>query len=511
MRGRLHTHLGFALAGLLLLRLGAPAWAAQDATARKPVPGPGTADVVRAVVEVRLPDGRPFPGAEVQVFSRYENTDIVRSRRETGPDGRISPVELWPGTMIMSIYVRPTVETAPLLVKVDQVLNRGESLERSVQVEAASQVQGQVLDEQGAPVAGVRVQGWARDRAKIEVHPVPEADVYTTSREDGSFLLGGLPHGPFTLDVVAEGKTTVRRAGGFLALGQRVEGVLLHLAPAHELTGQVLGADGAAVAGAGVHAGRPWRMQRPQDSGIERVWYYPAASRRALSDGDGLFALPGVPDDERWNLEVKGPGHLPYQGRLEPGQTFVEVRLEAGCGLRGVIEDPTGNPLAGASVLLRGSGKRRKESDADGAFRFEGLDPAGTYFVLVHKPGSGARTLGPLLPEPALDAVRAVLEPGRPLAGVVVDAAGAALSGVTLTLEPLLEPALAEALRLANVPTAEAEFGLNRGATTAEGSFRFHDLQPGRYRLIAVAGNGQRLEQELESGAEDLRLVIGGL
>ncbi len=67
------------------------------------------------------------------------------------------------------------------------------------------------------------------------------------------------------------------------------------------------------------------------------------------------------------------------------GETFTE---ETASGLRivGTVKDAEGNPIAGAKVLLLGSGIESVVTDSDGEFRIEDV-PAGSYNIEVTKSG----------------------------------------------------------------------------------------------------------------------------
>ncbi|TAH38215.1 MAG: carboxypeptidase regulatory-like domain-containing protein [Planctomycetota bacterium] len=511
--------------GLALL-LAVPAWlaAAGPAPARPvqdpPPPAQDTSGHAQLEVRaVRKADQSPVPGVEVWVLYRTEEMTVIRARHRTNDEGRTDPpVKIPPGATIASIAVRPTMETAPALRVLNQVVRTQEKLEESFELEPAVMIAGQVVDELGAGVAGVKVCGWFRERWDVETYPVPELDVFAESNADGYFLLGGIPQGHFTLDVDAPERAAVRRAGGLVRTGQRLEGIVLQLAQAHSVSGQVLAADGKAAASASVLAGKQGRQKRRDESGIADVWYYPSRQLIVPCDSDGLFELERVPVDERWNLLVKCPGHLPHEDVLEPGRSFVEVKLEAGGVLSGVVVDAAGAPQAQAELRLRGDARRRpdsakgkRETGADGLFRFEGLEPGGTYFLMVHRPGDAVQTLGPYTLEDAPEQIRVVLQPGRFLGGVVQDASGAAVAGAEVSVEPVLDAALLAALRASDVAAAEVLFGLNRTVTTADGRFRLADLGPVRYRLRATAPSGvAALQQELEAGREDLVLSLHG-
>ena len=76
---------------------------------------------------------------------------------------------------------------------------------------------------------------------------------------------------------------------------------------------------------------------------------------------------------------------LAGSGVLNCGESFED---NTGSGLRivGTVKDAAGNPIAGAKVLLLGSGIETVTTDSDGEFRIEDV-PAGSYNIEVTKSG----------------------------------------------------------------------------------------------------------------------------
>lgn len=69
-------------------------------------------------------------------------------------------------------------------------------------------------------------------------------------------------------------------------------------------------------------------------------------------------------------------------------ENFEEFQEDFGPGLRivGTVKDANGNPIAGAKVLLLGSGKGSVTTDQDGEFRIDDV-AAGSYNIEVTKDG----------------------------------------------------------------------------------------------------------------------------
>lgn len=481
---------------------------AQEPAAEGGDANPGVVEVL----VVHQEDRSPVAGVEVQANWVHGERDAGRVRRITGADGR-AQLPVRPGAQVQAIYVRPTSATAPAGVRLDRSIGSGERLEQVLEVEPAAVLCGRVLDESGQPAAGAWVRAWFRSRADIEVYRPPDPDVQTQTDEQGRFFLGGFPAGPFVVEAAASGKVAVRRAGGRLEKAQRVEGLLLQIAPGHPVRGEVRGSGGEPVAGAQILAGKEGRKDEVEETQIAGVVYFPSRQLLLRSEDDGSFVLFLVPEDETWELAVADSRHLIWNGRLEAGQSLVQVRLEAGFAVAGRVVDPEGKPLRKVDMRLRGPQDARLGTDKDGRFSIPALKEESGWFLLLHKSGYGARVVGPLVAAKGGEPVEIVLHPGAKLSGVVVDAKGRPVGGARVEIQRV-PPATAgsgdsDGARLVKPP--EQVFRLNSTVTTADGRFEFVDLERVRFRIRASAGQGDSAaELEAEAGAGDLRVELRG-
>lgn len=157
---------------------------------------------------------------------------------------------------------------------------------------AGGRLEGQVVDEGGAPVAGARVEVFASD--------APDRAREAITDERGVWSVEGLPPGPARVVVHREGREPVE---------VRVEvrddaAVVVPLAlgaslPQGEIRGTVQGADGRPLAGASVRI-------LPAD--VDRT-----------TDEDGGFEVEVPPG--RYTVEVRAPGH-----RSQTREVVVEER-----------------------------------------------------------------------------------------------------------------------------------------------------------------------------------------
>jgi hypothetical protein len=199
------------------------------------------------------------------------------------------------------------------------------------------------------------------------------------------------------------------RAYGFVPASQevRVEAgsgeLVVGLAPAAKVGGQVLGPDGGPLELAQVVAhvttptGQQWRLSRDTTAQVDKHEAPSGLMAPSMevafgffSDEEGRFVVTGVPGG-RVVLEVRAPGFAPgFAGPLEvEAGGWVEaapVTLEVGRPLRGVVTGPEGEPILGAQVWV---GPSDRPSVAEGALersiveqvlvtdergRFEGFD-----------------------------------------------------------------------------------------------------------------------------------------
>lgn len=216
----------------------------------------------------------------------------------------------------------------------------------------------------------------------------------------------------------------------------------------------------------------------------------------ATSDGDGRFVctvpLPAVAD-LRVHAESQGRAAAGARERsLAPGSTWDlgDIRLARAAGVRGVVVDASGAPVADVEVGLMMLGheppalqfreSHTAVSDARGAFVFAEPVAAGEWYVRVERTGALRTPRKLQLVGEAVD-VRIEVErpdPAAALHGRVVDEAGAPLGGVELS-------AYGEGSRGRAVSGADGTFVL------AKGPPHFDRGEVGIELLATLAGHEQ--------------------
>ena len=208
--------------------------------------------------------------------------------------------------------------------------------------------------------------------------------------------------------------------------GQHVRGLEIHLAPATELTGEVVDEEGHPVPGAAVRL-----LGTADEAALLTV------ADRFTAGPDGRFAFAAPPGSV---LEATHPGFLPGRaevGTLERVARRVVITLGArhqplgeGGPIGGVVVITGGAPLEGAlvSATREGSGGggwlvAQALSGADGAFTLRDV-PAGKYRVTARAEGRAPASARPV--EPGERGLRLELSTGGRLRGCVRDAASGA-------------------------------------------------------------------------------------
>lgn len=346
---------------------------------------------------------------------------------------------------------------------------------------------GRVVDPSGKPVAEARVF-----RATEVTHPealelqLRDEEPDTKSRPDGGFQLADLPAGkPVHLFVTAPDHLPAAVQG---IRPPTEKPVVVRLEPGGRLAGRVLDDQGAPVADAEVSlAWRPMLEDLPAGG---------ALYRKTSTNREGRFEIRSSPLGTVL-LGVRARGFIPRPPApvtVPPPQgQDLEIRLERGAVLAGSVKTVEGEPVAGLRVAI---GDAAGKSDADGAYRVDGLRPGPAEIDLFHP--SYRRQKRTITIEPESNVLDIELEAGRRITGRVVDERGKPVGTALVVLE---------------TPT-RADFRSFRTRSASDGSFEIASVAEGRYQIAAEAeGFAPMPRRDLVVAAqqevEPLELVLG--
>jgi len=464
----------------------------------KPGPDPATVgDVVldpgeRVQGRVIDPQGRPIEGVAVAVEEADQNPMMTMggprlgaTRTEsdgvTGPDGWFTVPDLRRGQALGLALSRtgylatreagvtpPTVE--PL----------------QVTMYPSSKIKGVVLDDRGAPIPGADI---TLQRSKTgggggAIFKFISRE-NATSDDGGQFVFDGVEPGTVSLSAKASGWQEAKREALEVPRGDDLTGVEMRLAPGAVIVGRVLTPDGRPAVGAevGIVSDQP---EMVRFSGTP-------------TDGDGRFRLEGVAPG-RASVEASHERYVRAVRDVDakPGVNTVELQLEGGTEVRGVVVDAAGAPVPGAWVHLsqRGSdwGFHDATSGADGSFTLTGVSE-GDYSATAGRAGyaaAGDPTAVSVRGEPVGD-VRIKLDRGAILRGKITGLDAASFSKVDVR---------------AVLPGMES---MTTGSVDAEGNYRLEDLSAGSWRVVASlrsTGEQARGEVAIEPGSTEAQLDL---
>jgi len=357
----------------------------------------------------------------------------------------------------------------------------GEVRELVLRLEAGLEVEGRVLDEHDAPVAGADVWLTSRHLDWLGLSPVGRTDAA------GRFHLRDVP-ATQSLGASAPGRAPSKLVDLELAEAASPLAVVLRLdEPGAALAGRVLDAHGAPVAEASVCVGWKQPPDFRRDGTVAERW----TPRAVRSDAGGRFRLEGLAPGVV-SVAVRAPDAPPWSSTLEltAGATAaLDVELQASATLEGTVRDVQGAPVARAFVrvfawalapnyLAMGQyddpsvfGSPLTLTDADGRYRLENVWP-GEVYAYASPPRAGDDFHAEFHAEAVLRttggatlAWNPVLGPGRTVRGRVRYADGEPMPGVF-------------------VSAVEAGAAERRTLTADDaGRFEFFCLPPGPFRI----------------------------
>jgi protocatechuate 3,4-dioxygenase beta subunit len=525
----------------------------------------------RVVGEVLLPDGRPAASARVfltpgleDLLAAVRSGQIERLESECDELGRFA----LPGAPVSEHLVLTAAdERFALAYERDVAVRAGEDTRVVLKTTLGGSIEGRVVSVAGAaepgpgtpiPLAGAYLAVIPRGLRDLQFAAELLMHTYTQSRAEGRFLIERLPAGEFTLVAIAAGHVVsagpaVRTVEGGLTTSDDFE-----LPRGPVVSGRVVDASGAPVAGVRVS----WELVQPTGFGDFLILglssLLEAAERIAgfgfpRTDAEGRFTAGAFPGDPPYAIEFKKAGHPPREVKWNPaeGPAELEVVLGGGGAVEGIVMDgtrsvpvprfsvaspqrlearegaPAGdNPFAGALVF----------EDAGGRFSVPALEP-GKATLVFEAPGYLAETVEDVAVTEGQTTrgVIVTLTPGARVRGSVTDTDGRPVVGAQVLAQPAedsvegggsgrprrRQPGFAGEMQgvppgMLGYAGALGLLGTGVRATDAEGRFELDCVEPGRTVVVAahrdfVTGGSAPVQVEQGGVAEVvLELSRGG-
>lgn len=400
---------------------------------------------------VKGPDGKPVPGAQVNLTRTSGGgiggeviKMIMRDGATADDEGRFLYDDIRPGQIALSA-VAPGLQEA----KLDGVeVPEGKDVEGiELPLKAGSIVIGRVLAPDGRAAIGARINPVTDEAEPIRIGGA-------LSDGDGYYRLEGLAPGKVAVEATHDDYVrTVREVEarpGTNTLNLQFEG-------GQEVSGLVADAAGAPIAGATVSL-----------STVGRYWGGPETRTGA----DGTFRLAGVGDGD-YSLGAQREGFAPPDKEIPvhvAGKTVTDLKVLLGAGgtivgnVTGI--DPDKLPHVSVRAATPGRGEPASATvDRSGGYKLTGLAP-GTWTLTAALAETGQQARGQVALEPGGAEAHLDLEFGK----------GLTLSGRAVAGDTPIQGAV---LFAQNTRVDRSAWG----RTDASGSFRIEGLEWGTYQV----------------------------
>jgi RNA polymerase sigma factor (sigma-70 family) len=159
----------------------------------------------------------------------------------------------------------------------------------------------------------------------------------------------------------------------------------------------------------------------------ENIDFGPDAT--TLTDAAGHWSCNMIPESfEQVSMTVTHPKHAESHATVRPSAadaTNIVITMKAGFAVAGIVQDPNGNPVAGAKVRevrMNSWGEHSERTDDTGAFEFQSMRPG--ELTLAVQANGFAPAVQTLTVTDAVSGLRFPLGPGQLLRGHVTDEDG---------------------------------------------------------------------------------------
>lgn len=324
-------------------------------------------------------EGRRVEGANVVMY--IDRQGNFRNDRPSGADGVVLMRGLPPGTYLLLASHPDFLPSERQQVTIAD----GQLVQVAAELKAGAAISGQVVDQVGAPVAGVALSVSPRGAEPV------------TSSATGEFELKPLrPNGTYRLKVIQRGYEQLS-APLAVAGGPKVK-VVVKRHPV--FSGRVLSSEG-----------KPIKHFRIDDHDVDSA--------------DGRFELPLPATEERVIFSVEAPGYEPLMADRPVTPDLGDLVLKAAPSFSGVVRDEAGQPVVDAVVSCEQC-QQSTLSGSDGRFSLASAPYLRSFNVTARK---GKRSAMREVTGGSQD-IELVLAAGTKLSGAVYQPDGTPAAGV---------------------------------------------------------------------------------
>lgn len=425
---------------------------------------------------VRSSGGAPIAGARLRLHQDFTRLDRVRTR--SAPDGSYRIEGVLPGK-----YLLEASASGHAPARKDNLVVAERDLSGvDLTLGEPAEVSGKVVTSDGQPVEGATVE--AATSGGMLLFASGSSD---RSGSDGRFLLKDLGPGQLRLQAEHPSKGYALIGPTPLAAGEKKE-LTVVLESGASIAGVVKWDDGQAAAGISVH-GMSGRQMAQAKSGPDGSFVLkPLQPGQVLVTASRKDSLLGG---------MRQGGARPTMVSLEPDEhkTGVEVTVaRGGHKISGTVVDPSGNPMAGASVsatqeregrtvrvqLAGFGGAENVYTSGDGSFTLEDLTQ-GQFTVWAKHAGYPDAQAQHISSDST--GVRVQFKPEAILAGTVT-AAGKTVADFTLAVQPSQPGPEAKLAPLAADSNRQSYHD-------PAGAFEVRGLAGGSYEVVATTADGR--------------------
>jgi hypothetical protein len=350
----------------------------------------------------------------------------------------------------------------------------------AIQLSPGAVIEGRVVDRASGPVAGARVT-WARELAGGGPLLGRSARGGVTAGPDGAFRITGLGAGRIELEAMADdGRASRGPVEVELGIAETLVDVELAVAAAPTIAGVVLREDKKTPV--------PGAIVMMEDG---------MGARGVGADDQGRFRIPGVAPGKhrlfaRAEDALEGPA---VEVAVTAGAPVPDVTLvvKAGAFIVGRVEPPgpaeiseempPDADLMGGGMMRFTTGTRAR-TELDGTFKV-GPFPDGEVHLKAR--AADGRQGKAIVTVPATGQVVIALEERGSIAGRVVDAAGAPLPGVVVSMRHRAKGG--QRMMVVN----GVDVGADRAPVDNKGAFALAGRDPGDWELVVIDARGTTL------------------